>query len=69
MHINVIRYKRVVYAKINEELVKVNSINDAYNYDWFYKYGSNGCYTCQILEPLLNKDIFTNDYDRRINYE
>ncbi len=70
MHIIISRYKRRVYAKIDEErYLLVNQVENAYNYPWFYRYGVGGKNGTEILEPLLTQDIFTNDHDPRIRYE
>ena len=70
MHIIVSRYKRLVYAKINETTCEpVNEVENAYMYPWIYKYGANGRYFGEILEPILIQDIFTNETDARIRYE
>ena len=70
MHIIISRYKRRVYAKIDEDRhIPVNQVENAYNYPWFYRYGVGGRNGNEILEPLLTQDIFTNDHDPRIRYE
>ncbi len=70
IHIIISRYKRRVYAKVDEErYLPVNQVENGYNYPWFYRYGSGGKNGTEILEPLLMKDTFTNEKDPRITYE
>ncbi len=70
LHININRYKRRVYAKVNENSYRlVNEFDEAYNYPWIYRYGTNGSKSGEISMLLLTQDIFTNEHDTRIRYE
>ncbi len=67
--ININRYKRRLYAEVNNELVLVEDIDDAYNYKWMYRYGPSGRLLANIDLNLLQHSRFTNERDTRITYE
>ena len=67
--INVNRYKRRLYANVNNELVLVEEVNDAYNYEWMYRYGPNGSKVGKLDLDVLRTSRFTNELETRISYE
>ena len=63
------RYKRRIYAKINDELVLVEEVQNPEDYEWMYRYGPNGSKFGQLDLDLLRTSRFTNELETRINYE
>ena len=63
------RYKRRIYANINNELVLVEEVENAYDYEWMYRYGANGSKIGKLDLELLRTSRFTNETETRINYE
>ena len=63
------KYNRIVYAEVDNKLVPVNSIPEAYIYKWFYRYGPGGRSFKELDDNELYRNVFTNDGDTRIKYE
>lgn len=69
LHIYITRFKHLVYALVDNKLQPINKVNEPYRYRWFYRYGINGKNNVEIDEPLLMKNLFTDESDSRIRYE
>ncbi len=67
--ININRYKRRLYAEVNNELVLVEEMEHPETYTWKYRYGPSGRLTANIDLNLLQHSRFTNELETRINYE
>ena len=63
------RYKRRIYANVNDELVLVEEVENAYDYEWMYRYGANGSKIGKLDLELLRTSRFTNETETRIIYE
>lgn len=67
--INVNRYKRRLYANVNNELVLVEEIENPEQYTWMYRFGPNGSKFGKLDLDMLKTSRFTNELETRINYE
>ena len=67
--INLNRYKRRIYANINNELVLVEEVQNPEDYEWMYRYGPNGSKFGKLDLDVLRSSRFTNELETRINYE
>ncbi len=67
--INLNRYKRRLYANVNNELVLVEEIENPEQYTWMYRYGPNGSKFGKLDLDMLKTSRFTNELETRINYE
>lgn len=67
--INLNRYKRRIYANVNNELVLVEDVQDPENYEWMYRYGPNGSKFGKLDLDILRTSRFTNELETRIGYE
>ena len=63
------RYKRRIYAKVNDELVLVEEVQNPEDYEWMYRYGPNGSKFGKLDLEVLRTSRFTNELETRINYE
>ena len=67
--INVNRYKRRLYAEVNNELVLVEEVEHPETYAWKYRYGPSGRLIANVDLNLLQHSRFTSELETRINYE
>lgn len=67
--IHAYRYKRRLYCEVNDELVLVENIEHAENYEWRYRYGPNGHLTANVDSQILKRSKFTSEIETRINFE
>ena len=67
--INLNRYKRRIYANVNDELVLVEEVQNPEDYEWMYRYGPNGSKFGKLDLEVLRTSRFTNELETRINYE
>ena len=67
--INLNRYKRRIYATVNNELVLVEDAQNPENYEWMYRYGANGSKFGKLDLDVLRTSRFTNELETRIGYE
>ena len=67
--INLNRYKRRIYANVNDELVLVEDVQNPEDYEWMYRYGPNGSKFGKLDLEVLRTSRFTNELETRINYE
>ena len=83
--INLNRYKRRIYANVNDELVLVEDVQNPEDYEcslffqkrrtglktliWMYRYGPNGSKFGRLDLEVLRTSRFTNELETRINYE
>ncbi len=67
--ININRYKRRIYANVNDELVLVEEAQNPEDYEWMYRYGPNGTKFGKLDLDILRTSRFTNERDTRITYE
>ena len=67
--IMVSRYRRRLYCKVNDELVLIEQVPDAYKYEWFYRFGTNGSKIGEVDLDMLMTSKLSNEIENRLTYE
>ena len=57
------------YCEVNNELVLIENVEHAENYDWKFKYGPSGRLVANLDLKLMKQSKFTDEIETRINYE